>query len=209
MAALTDFLPEVLPYVPGCSVPLALKQLRAICMDFCSVAPIVQATIDPIDLAAGEPEYDIDTPNGTDVTLILAATLNGMPLRILGLHDADFLTARTTMGSPRGIKQSASNSLMLDVSPTYDMPQALALVVATKPKRSATSVADVLLNDYAYDIGQGAIGRLLLMPNQPFSAPANAFAYTANYERTRTNARIRAESSFGQSSTRVQPRRFI
>jgi hypothetical protein len=209
MAALTDFLPEVLPYLPGCSVPLALKQLRAICMDFCSVAPIAQATIDPIDLAAGEPEYDIDAPNGTDVTLILSARLNGRPLSIIGLNDADFSAARTTMGTPQGIKQTAGNSFLLDVSPTYDMPQAVALIIATKPKRNANTVADVLLNDYAYDIGQGAIGRLLMMPNQPFSAPANAFAYTALYERARTNARIRAEQSFGQTSARVQPRRFI
>jgi hypothetical protein len=209
MAALTDFLPEVMPYVPGCSVPLAIKQLRAICMDFCGVAPIVQAVIDPIDLVAGEPEYDIDTPNGTDVTLILSATFQRTPLRVLGIGDADFLNAHLTMGTPSGLKQAAGNTFRLDVAPACDMAQALSLLVATKPKRNANAVADVLLNDYAYDIGQGAIGRLLLIPGQPFSAPANAFVYTANYERARVNARIRAESSFGQTSTRVKPRAFI
>lgn len=209
MAALTDFLPEVLPYVPGCSVPLAIKQLRAICIDFCSVAPIAQAIIDPIDLVAGEPEYDIDAPNGTDITLILSARLQGRKLDVFRLQDADFTAARTTMGTPNGLKQGPSNTLMLDISPSYDMPKALSLAVATKPKRNATIVADVLFSDYAYEIGQGTIGRLLLTPNQPFSAPGNAFAYTAIYERARTNARIRADEGFGQSSTRVRPRRFI
>lgn len=208
MIAFTDFLPEVMAYVPGCSIPLAIKHLRAVCIDFCSVAPIVQSAVDPIDLSAGEPTYDIDTPNGTDVTLILKATLNRHPLRILGVGDADFGGA-ITMGAPSGLMQSTDNTFTLDVAPAVDMPQALTLWVATKPKRTANSVADVLFNDYAYDIGQGVIGRLLLMPNQPFSAPANAFAYTANYERARTNARIRGESSFGRSQSRVQPRRFI
>lgn len=209
MASLSDFLPHVLPYVPGCSVPLALQHVRNVCIDFCSKAPIAQAELDPIDVTAGEAQYDIETPMGTDVSLILVASWKGQPLEVLAAGKPSLLAANRPSGTPNGLQQAADNVFTLNATPTEDHPGAIALLVSTKPKRNAMNVADVLLNDYAYEIGLGVVGRLVVLPGQPFSAPGNAAYYNGVYERARTDARIEAERSFGASSNRVRPRAFL
>lgn len=208
MATLSDFLPHVLPYVPGCSNPLAEQHLRDICIDFCTHAPIVQELLDPINARAGVAEYDIDTRSGTQVTLILEASYLGLRLGALHSEALSRTTGAIPSGTPSAYMQAASSTLTLNAAPPHDAAQAIRLLVATRPKRTASNVDDVLLNDYGYQIGQGAVGRLLMIPGHPFSDPRNAFAYTANYSTARTEARIRAERSFGQTGLRVRPRPF-
>lgn len=207
MATFADFLAHVLPYVGGCSIPLAELHLRGICGDFCSHAPIVQLTLDPIDLVAGQVEYDVDVPNGTDVALILDASYHGRALGCMKTGDAP-LTAAPRIAAPSAYRQGSGNAFTLDAAPAADEPGVLVLQVATKPSKNTRQVADILLNDYGYEIGMGAVGRLMMIPGHPFSNPGLAPVYTATYLKARTEARIRAESSFGRSSTRVRPRPF-
>jgi len=201
-------MPYVLPYVAGCTYPLAELHIRDICIDFCTHAPIVQETLDPIDVAQGQTEYDIGTAPQTEPALILGATYRGRPLSILKADDINLAQTRQHMQEPRGILAGPRSVFELDYTPAEDAAGAIVLRVSTKPTRRATNVADVLFNDYAYEIGQGAIARLMMIPGHEFSAPALAGAYHENYLRARTEARIRAEQSFGRSSSRVQPRAF-
>jgi hypothetical protein len=209
MAALSDFMPYVLPYVQGCTYPLAELHIRNICIDFCTHAPIVQERPDPIDVVAGQIEYDIDTASYTAATLILEAAYQLRPLAILKVGDINFEQAHQYQGEPRALMQSAQPTFTLDHTPAVDAPGAITMLVATKPTRMATNVADLLLNDYGFEIGQGVVGRLMMIPGHEWTNPAIAGAYTQIYERARTEARIRAEASFGQTGSRVMSRRFI
>ena len=208
MTPLSDFMPYVLPYVAGCTYPLAELHIRNICIDFCTQAPIVQEVLDPIDVALGQIEYDIDTTSQTEPTLILSATYNGRPLEIFKASDVNLEQLRKLHGEPMGVMQQAQPVFELDRTPAQDAPGAIVLRAATKPARNAMQVADVLFNDYAYEIGQGVVGRLLMMPGHDFSAPNLAGFYTATYETARTAARIRAERSFGSAPARVRHRAF-
>lgn len=205
MANWADFMPHILPYAKGCSVPLAEQHLRAIVLDFCTHAPIVQETLEPMDVQAGQREYDLDMPNGCDLVHILQADYERRRLRIV--KPGESLVALS--GSPMGLQQGAGNSFQFDCIPVESVPQALRLRVSTKPARNASRVTDILLGDYGYEIGQGVIGRLMLLPGQPFSAPGLAGIYTSTYLTARTDARIRAERGFGIAGMRVKPRRFI
>lgn len=207
MASLSDFMPHVLPYVVGCTYPLAELHIRNICIDFCTHAPIAQATLDPLDVIAGQIEYDIDTPSQTDATLILAANYRGRELAIVKTGDRNFLASREQPGEPSALMQAPGNVFQLDLMPSFDAIGAITMQIATKPTRTAMNVDDVLL-EYAYEIGQGVVGRLLLMPGHEFSNPAIAMAYTSTYNLARTDARIRADRSFGAAPTRVRPRSF-
>ncbi|MET3135215.1 hypothetical protein AAKU55_005523 [Oxalobacteraceae bacterium GrIS 1.11] len=208
MAAIADFLPHVLPYVRGCSFPLAELHVRNVCIDFCANAPIVQANIDPFDALAGCAEYDIDTPYGTETTLILGAWFEGRHLAILKTGDRDSSGFESATGAPTGLQQAAGNTFRLDIAPAVNSVKAITMRVATKPTRNAGAVADVLLNDYAYEIGQGVVARLMKIPGFHFSDPGNAGAYEAVYLLARNSARIRAMQSFGTAPTRIKPRRF-
>lgn len=177
-------------------------------MDFCEHAPIVQERVDPIDLVAGQAEYDIDTATGTDVTLILEAACNGRLMECLKTGDRSLSSCDVPAGVPRGYRQCGENLLTLDFAPQFNSEKALTLV-ATKPKRTASTVADLLLDNYGYEIGMGVVGRLLMIPGQKFSSSGGAYAYTKPYLTARTNARIRADMSFGSGESRVRPRSFL
>lgn len=208
MATLTDFMPHVLPYVAGCSSPLAEQMVRTMCHDFCMHAAIVQTQLDPIDAVANVAAYDIDTPNGTDVTLILSASFAGSQLECVKTGDCAAFNMGMGTGTPSAFMQAVGNSFTLNVAPAQTVSKAIAMLIATKPARNATTVADVLLNDYGPEIGMGVVGRLMLMPGHKFSAPRDAFIYTQAYIAARTEARIRADMSFGSGESRVRPRRF-
>jgi len=207
MATIQDFMPYVLPSVQGCTDLLAEQHIRDVCIDFCIGSSIVQITLDPIDVLAGQAEYDIDTPNGSDTSLILAASYGGMPLTVEKTGDNVFLGSAVPVGTPTTLMQAPANIFTLNRTPQFDAPGAIQMLVATKPTRSAASVADVLM-EYAYEIGQGVVGRLLMIPGQEFSAPQFAGIYTGIYSTAKHAARIRAERSFGSAGTRVRARPF-
>jgi hypothetical protein len=205
MATLAEFLPHLLPLVPGCPQPLAELTLRGVLLDFCTVAPVVQQVLDPLDVVAGQAQYDIDLLYGVNVSQVLEAYYQNAPVSVIRRDDDQ----RQPGSAPYALRQAADNSFTLVPTPTTDAPAALVLRVATRPSRLATSVDDLLLNDYGYEIGCGAAARLQLTPGQPFTNPQLAVINQTIYNVARTNARIRAEASYGRSANRVQPRRFI
>lgn len=212
MSTLSEFLPYVLPYVAGCSSPLAEMHLRRICIDFCTYTAVVQATLDPMDALQGQIEYDIDTPQGTEAAFILDAHLNGQMLPILNGMGGSGTTAFASElppGMPTALQQLPGNQMVLDRAPWITMPAAITLHVSLKPTRNTNNVADVLLNDYAVPIGYGAVAQLMMIPGHHFSNPALAQTFANAWQRERTEARIRANKGFAQASSRVKARRFI
>jgi hypothetical protein len=211
MSPISEFYPYVLPHAMGCSVPLVEQVIRDICIDFCEHAPIAQEVIDPIDLKTGVVEYDLDVQAGVVVSLILDAKYNGNTMRIGNAGDFPDprLMHQMPVGDPCAVMQLGEAKFVTNLAPATDQKKAIRLLVSTKPTKKATSVADILAADYSYDISLGVLSRLLLMPNQPFSNPALATIYRNDYEIKRTAARIRAEASFGRTSSVIRPRRFI
>lgn len=209
MSALSEFLPYVLPYVAGCSTPLAEMHLRRICIDFCTYTSVVQATLDPMDAVQGQIQYDIDTPQGMETAFILDAHLNGHMLPILNGIGTTAFAGELPPGIPTALQQLVGNEMVLDRAPYITMPAAITLHVSLKPTRNTNNVADVLFNDYAVPIGYGVVAHLMMMPGHRFSNPGMAQIYENNYQRERTEARIRANKGFAQASSRVTPRRFI
>jgi hypothetical protein len=205
MATLAEFLPHLLPLVPGCPQPLAETTLRGVLLDFCSFAPVVQELLEPIDVVAGQAEYDIDLLYGVNVTQVLEAYYLNAPVAVIRREDDQ----RAPGSAPYALRQAAGNTFTLLPTPGTDAAAALVLRVATRPSHLAGSVDDLLLHDYGYELGCGAAARLQLIPGQPFSDPQLAVINQGIYTAARTNARIRADASFGRSSNRVQPRQFI
>lgn len=205
MASLADFMPHILPLVPGCPEPLAEMTLRGVLIDFCTFAPVAQEVLDPIDVIAGQPQYDIDLLFGVNATMILEAYYQGERMQVIHNNDDE----RGREAAPFVLRQAADNTFTLYPTPTETVPGALELRVATRPSSLATQVSDLLLADYGYEIGCGTAARLMLMPNQLFSNPALAPTYQTIYVNGRTNARVRAESAFGMAQMRARPRVFM
>ncbi len=197
-------MPFVLPSLPACSQPLAELHLRDVLRDFCEFTHILQETLEPMDAVAGQAEYPLDLPAGCDLCLIQQVWWQNRPLAIV----RSVQPWGGMSGTPDAIAQGPDNACVLNRTPANDLQQAIRLRVSLKPARNANRIPDVLLRDYGYIIGQGAIYRLLQIPG-PGGSPSAAITAGNAYLLARTDARIRAERGLGTSAITVQPRRFI
>jgi len=82
------------------------------------------------------------------------------------------------------------------------------LRVALKPTRSATTIDDLIYEEYAETIGHGAITRLALSPNKPYSNAQLAAARNALYTAGLNVARQRAQDGYVRASKQVHIRRI-
>lgn len=213
MAMLSDFYPYVMPSAPGLLESLADQVIRDICIDFCSKSIIIQRTLDPVSVVAGVPDYDFAPPDGTRVHMIMQAWFLGNQINAINadtpylkaeLFNTLFPGAATAPGTPSHLIQKNDTSFTLDMPPRETLALAITMRAALKPTRDAMEVDDLLLNDYAFEIGQGALSRLMKMPKQPFSDPITAPTCEMAYVVARNAALIRANKAFGRSGDRVE-----
>jgi hypothetical protein len=214
---LTSFLPYVLPYVMGCSEPLALQAVRDTCIRFAEQTLLLQATLDPVMAIPGIRTYDLDADPGAAIHLITQAWFEGDRLRVLYADDPllpvemfndTFPGADKEPGRPSALLQNDDYTFTLDRAPDERIRGAITIRGVVKPTITATTVPDLLFKDYAFEIGQGAVAYLMNIPAQAFSAPAQADKYEAKYLGAQHQARVRANKSLGRGNLQVKLRRF-
>ena len=218
MKALSLWLPHVLPHVYGCTDPMAEQAILSACIDFCSRSLIVQS-VSTEGAVVGVPDYDVEEPAQQKLAKVLAVFYRG---RRLTARAADLVQSAVALraeaidtevvpvGTPTEWFQRDVTQPMVTLfpAPAEALVGAVTIKAAHAPTRAATAVADILFDDYCEDIAAGAIGHLLLMPNQPFSSPVNAGAHLARFSAAITSAANTARVGLAAASLRVKPRPF-
>jgi hypothetical protein len=85
---------------------------------------------------------------------------------------------------------------------------AITLRVALKPTRTATQVDDLIFEEYAETIGNGAVARLCLSPKKPYTNPQIAAAKQALYTQGLNVARQRANRGYVRAQEQVVLRKI-
>lgn len=218
MANITEFLTHVITYVPGCSEPLALQQIRDVCIDFCSKTSIWQETLDSIDVAANTREYLVQPPLNSQILSIAGAWYKRRPIGILNADSSQlvpeqlasgFAGEQTAPGEPNTVLYSlVDKSITVNPVPASDLTAAITLRVVLRPTRTATTVPDFLLTDYEYAIAQGAISRITRIPGQTFTDFATSALTEREYISARNQAMVRANKTFSRSQASIKMRPF-
>jgi hypothetical protein len=84
------------------------------------------------------------------------------------------------------------------------MTAAVTVRVATKPTRSATTLADLLLEDWVEGVVAGAAYRLAASPSEAYSSDSNAVKYASMYRYHLGCARIEASKGRVHGDIAVQ-----
>lgn len=218
MKALSDFLPFVLPSVPGCSDPMAEQAVLTACIEFASKSLIVQHTGSD-NLVAGQTEYDVEQPSMQILVKVLAVfhldtrlTARSREMVRSGYAArGDAVTGYTPPeGTPREwfCRNPSEAVVSLYPTPAEAAADALTIVAAYAPTWTATRVADILFTDYASDIAAGAIAHLLIVPAQPFTNPGLHKVHQDKFNAAMHSAANLARVGLGAASSRVQPVAF-
>lgn len=215
MRALSLFLPLVIPYVPGCSDPMAEQALLSSCIEFCGRSLVVQSTGTDSGVT-GKVSYDVEEPAQLTLVKVLSvfymdrrlkARSREMVVRGTAARGSYVADVYPTPGTPTEWFSRDPSEPSIDIYPPpgEDGLDALTIVAAYQPTRAATKVPDTLYDDYAEDIANGAIARLLLMPAQPFTAPTLSEPYRKQFVSAVNAAATLARVGLGSTASRVQP----
>lgn len=215
--SLTSFLPYVLPHVVGCTNMLAEQAVLSSCIEFCTQTLLVQE-LSTQTVTAGVVDYTVDVPASSVLVRVLGVihedswlTPNSIENMRSGVAlRGDVGDSTATESTPRVYfqKTPTSEDITLYPVPVYTVANGLAVRAAFAPSRSASSVDDVLFNNWVEPIAAGAISRLMMIPGQPFSAPALAGAYRVQFDVATRKAAIVARSGQVAASSRVQLTHF-
>jgi hypothetical protein len=215
--SLTSFLPYVLPHVVGCTNMLAEQAVLSSCIEFCGQSLLIQE-LAVQTVTAGVQDYTIDIPAYSVIARVLGV-----------IHEDTWLTPNSIENVRSGVamrgdvgssyatdatpivyfqKTPTSDDISLYPIPVTTIVNGLAIRTAFTPSRSATTVDDTLYNNWLEPIAAGAIARLMLLPGQPFSAPALAGSYRVQFDAATRHASTVARAGQVAASSRVQLTHF-
>ena len=210
MKSLNAFFPWLEPWVLYCPTPAMLQALRDSAIDFCRDTRVLQVTTAPSPTVANQATYDIDLDTGTAVSSLISARYGAKFLNILGNDTADFYEFGnpSVSGEPRAASADATGVVRLYPPPDATATQALTFRVALRPTRSASSLSDVLFEEWVEAIAAGAAVRLAAIPGQPYTQASVVVLATQAFAQAKTRARIQAMKGLNLSSERVAARAF-
>lgn len=209
------FLDYVLPHVPGCTNEMALQEIKNTIIDFCEKSLILQADHDPVTAIVGQIDYDLEPPKDRLVVRVMKAWYKGQLLEEMAPDDIDTPSVYNQQsgyhvhrGDPLQFFQKEARTFSVYPIPNETVKQSITLRVALKPTRSATTIDDLIYEEYAETIGSGAISRLALSPGKPYSNAGLANAHRALFQAGLNVARDRSQNGYVRASRQVKMRRI-
>jgi len=176
--SLADFLPEILPQVPGCGDLLAKNAVRNALIEFCERTEVWRVELDPIMVVNGVSDYELDPPDSKSVIWrVMNVSYDGMPIDPKTTDDLDAEKPgwRTETGTPFAyFAKDIRRTLRLVYTPDADLVNGLVIEAALKPSKTATTVEDALFEEYFDDVAEGALAKLFGIENHPWSSAAKA-----------------------------------
>ena len=211
----TAFLDYVLPHVPGCTNEMALLEIKSTIIEFCEKSLILQTDHDPVTAVSGTIDYDLEPPKDRLVVRVMKAWYKGQELEEMAPDDIDTPSVynqnsgyHVHRADPLQFFQKDARTFSVYPIPNETVRQSITLRVALKPTRSATTIDDLIYEEYAETIGSGAISRLALSPGKPYSNPQLANAHHALFHAGLNVARDRAQNGYVRASRHVKMRRI-
>lgn len=203
-----DLIDDVLPHLAADpSDPVTENAIKRTVIEFCMGSWIWKAFPDPVNVKAGVNTYDLEPDTGTDVTTVLAAELDGLPLkaRDIPVLNAEIPRWRTVSGTVKYFTQLDTETIILAPLPDVTIAKGLTLTLALQPNQKADGFPAWIYNQYIYSLVDGAVARLMLMPNKGWSDTATGLDRRAKFEAAIANARNSAVSALGIAPQRTRP----
>ena len=207
MSALSVFLPHVRPFAPGVPDVVAEQYIRQAAIDFCERTRLWRFE-DTYSVTAADCEA-IATPADSVLHDIEVVLFNGQELRPMTTSDLDRLSpgwrdGSASTGLPMYFTQIEQNTIKI-VPP---MDGELYLCLRLKPSQDATTLPDFIAQEYRQAIGWGALGSLLMTPNQSYTAPDMAQFYATKFEQKIDRLNLKGSTGQQNAPKRTRARYF-
>lgn len=180
MKLLDEILPSIRPYAPGVADPTAFFAIRQAAVEFCERTRLWKME-DEFPVTEDQDEALMAQP-GAVIHEIESAWFDGHKLQrkttawldqnCVGWRD------RNAKGYPQYVTQTDINGVSI-------VPQATGTVrleLFLKPAQDTDELPDFMVDQYRETIAWGALGRILLIPNQSFTSPEMGATYMGMFK---------------------------
>lgn len=197
MVPVSEFFPRLLPYVPGCSDPMAAQAVVDSAIALCNNALVLKESMDTVVARRGQRFVEFDLPFRHELARVVTVRRGRQLLSPLVFDQGQAMLGAETTGQPaRYYVARAEETASLGVFPLPDQDTPLDITFAVKPTRAATTLHQDLFERWVDAVVEGAIARLCAIPAQPFSDPVRA-TQAAQRANVMSN-HARRESSFNR-----------
>ena len=209
MKALSAFYPRVMPYLPGCSEPMADQVILNSAIEFCENSLTLRENLDTFNTRAGAIEYDLDPPSiQHDINRVMSVAVNYKELAA-GMAEVVRNDLPTANSTPLAFYTSRADSVfVLRLTPPPDAVYPVVVGVTLRPSRTATLLEDDLYNIWIDPIVSGAIARAMQVPDQPFTNFAQARYLLDSAAKQTISSRVDGNYGLIRGSMSVRYRSF-
>jgi hypothetical protein len=213
MAIWSDWLPDLLPQLPECPVPLIEHELLRAAQDFFSrsYSWIVTTSAIPVVAAEASAPITFDPMLNVDNVRIEQAWYDNKEMELTTPGDLDSRFQNdwnTHVGVPYALYQESPGSAAFYPIPTAPSVIGFRFRASVKPTDASTGIPDDLYSNFKDEILVGAKARLMLFANKAWSNPGLGAAYAAQFEQRIDAARRAAAKSFGRSRLHIRATMF-
>lgn len=210
---LEQWLPDVLPSLPGCPESTVLRAVRDSAIEFCNRSQIWRHEIEPFPVVRGIADYQLEIPAGAHIAAFIRVKHadRTSPLELRTTEELDDTSPgwRSLEGLPQHFVQLGADSILLDRVPPETRLDVLSATLALKPTNSAAAVADILYFDWKEEIADGARARLMFDANRQWSNPKLAVMKHERFQEGIHRAALKARLGSGARSLAVRKRRIM
>lgn len=204
----SDLLDEVLPFLAADpSDPVTEAAIRRSVIEFFANSWLWKHLPDPVDLVAGEPVYDLEPPQGGSVVAVMSVSANGQPIdnKTTEWLDRNVPLWRTDRRTTLYFTQVQSDQVILAPVPEINVVGGLTMTLAIAPSATSKAFPAWVVNNVNYleTIVDGALYRLMLMPNKPWTDLKNGADRRMQFNNGVASASELATSALSRAPTRV------
>lgn len=205
---ISTLLPLIAEAAPGLNENSAIDELRRAARTLCQQALVSQETQESA-FTAGDTTLSYDSPDPTQVyvhrVMWVTCPRGNIPVETLAFINERFPNWRSLPGgSPCVVANENDGELALYPSVgTSNAESPVHIRLACAPTLAATKLDTSIVNQYAEDIANGALARILRMPKQTWTEPAAAADHSARFEQAISAAR--AQATLDRSVTSIKP----
>lgn len=206
-----EFLDDVLPEVPGCSLYTALDRVRWSAIEFCKQTGVSVETNEELDIEADEAVIDVPSPASYvqpwQVLWVQNTQGTVRPLDRRTLAENGVKWKELTSDWPPEYVRLSRNQIRLVGIPENDHDEALTIHASYIPVPAATKVDVVLLQEYREAIVSGALSRLLNMSKERWHDRAESIERRDQLAIAISGARALADKDFttGEQTVQMNP----
>jgi|TARA_A100001201_G_scaffold87159_2_gene76784 hypothetical protein len=204
----SDYTPFVRPETAGAPDFLIERAVRESATEFCRRTGAYIPEPENITIIKGINEYDVTVPAGTELNYITDVFANQKKLQPVSYNELlERLGDETEQGTPKYYSQRDNKSFF--VAPIPSEADTFRVLYSLKPTSTSKSIPDSVGKEYQEAITQGALYRLQMMPDQPFSNPGAAGSNRQLFEREVGRTVRQVKYGFSGGSLKVRYRSFI